>query len=485
MRFVSVILLTVLFFSMALASNASENAVVDTAYVSGNISSNTTWHSYLKVVYVTGNLTVDDGVTLTIEQGVPVKFTGNYYLLVNGRVLAQGTVGDTIRFMRDDTTGFSANDTTGGWRGIRFDGTSSSNDSSIFEYCLIEHGKLYNGASGWDNMGGGMFIKEFSKVRVENCVIRNNKVYSYGGGMRIHKADIRVINTKIINNRSNNNGGGLYVYESDHLRLIGCLIADNYSNQYGGGVFSNLGDFTITNCTFANNEAGQDGHGLYTAGSSCNPEFTNCIIWGDSDPQIYLPTDDHDPSFRYCDIDGGQSGFDGNGAGANYSGLYENNIDQDPEFYGSGDDPYSLQATSPCLNEGAPDTSGLNLPDYDIIGNPRINEAQVDMGSYESPVAAGMERRRPVAASFALQQNYPNPFNPTTAIGYQLTQTRYVELKVYNTLGQKVVSLVNKKQSAGNHTVTFDAHGLSSGVYYYRLYLDNTFSGMRKMVLIH
>ncbi len=484
MRFVKMFFFTTLFFSMAFASNTSVKVVEDTIYVSGNISSNTTWRSYLQVVFVTGNVIVDDGVTLTIEQGVPVKFTGNYYLLVNGRVLAQGAEGDTIHFMRDDTTGFSGNDTTGGWRGIRFDGTSFSNDSSIFEYCLIEHGKLYNGASGFDNMGGGMFIKDYSKVRIENCVIRNNKADSYGGGLRIHNANIKVINTKIINNRSNSDGGGVYVYTSDNLQIIGCLIADNYSGRSGGAMYNNAGDFTVTNCTMVNNEAASYGNELYMTGNPSNPQFTNCIIWDDSDQLVYLSATTSDPSFTYCDIKGGQEGFAGNGSGTEYSGTYSDNIDQDPEFSGSGSDPYSLQATSPCLNEGTPDVTGLNLPDYDIIGNPRINESQVDMGSYESPVAAGIDRTHPVAASFTLQQNYPNPFNPATAIGYQLSQTRFVELTVFNTLGQKVATLVNEKQSAGNYTVTFDAHGLPSGVYYYQLYLDNKFSGMRKMVLI-
>jgi Secretion system C-terminal sorting domain len=90
----------------------------------------------------------------------------------------------------------------------------------------------------------------------------------------------------------------------------------------------------------------------------------------------------------------------------------------------------------------------------------------------------------PVAIhSFELSQNYPNPFNPTTQIEYSVPQAGFVTLKVYNTLGQEVASLVNGMIKAGTHEVTFNGSNLTSGVYYYRIESGSKVS-VKKMMLL-
>ena len=92
---------------------------------------------------------------------------------------------------------------------------------------------------------------------------------------------------------------------------------------------------------------------------------------------------------------------------------------------------------------------------------------------------------------FQLLQNYPNPFNPSTAISYslkgplpgQLSAVSSVKLAVYNALGQKIKILVNRKQEAGRYSVTFDASGLPSGVYWYQLTVGK-FRQVKKMLLL-
>jgi photosystem II stability/assembly factor-like uncharacterized protein len=88
-----------------------------------------------------------------------------------------------------------------------------------------------------------------------------------------------------------------------------------------------------------------------------------------------------------------------------------------------------------------------------------------------------------IPTGFALEQNYPNPFNPTTKISYSVPKTSVVELKVYDLLGRTVATLVNSEQTVGTHTVSFDAKGLSSGVYLYTMKAGD-FTATKSLLLI-
>lgn len=66
-------------------------------------------------------------------------------------------------------------------------------------------------------------------------------------------------------------------------------------------------------------------------------------------------------------------------------------------------------------------------------------------------------------------QNYPNPFNPSTKLSFVIGHLSFVTLKVYDMLGREVATLVNEAKSAGEYEVEFDASGLSSGIYFYRI----------------
>jgi len=84
---------------------------------------------------------------------------------------------------------------------------------------------------------------------------------------------------------------------------------------------------------------------------------------------------------------------------------------------------------------------------------------------------------------FQLQQNYPNPFNPSTHIRFSVQGSGFVTLKVYDILGREVRALVNDKLQPGSYEVTFDAEGLASGVYVYRL-TAGEFTQTKRMVLM-
>jgi len=84
---------------------------------------------------------------------------------------------------------------------------------------------------------------------------------------------------------------------------------------------------------------------------------------------------------------------------------------------------------------------------------------------------------------YVLYQNYPNPFNPTTSIIYQLKDEGFVQLKVFNSLGQEIATLVNEKQNAGKYEIKFDASRLPSGIYFYSIRV-NDFVQTKKMTLL-
>jgi PKD repeat protein len=92
-------------------------------------------------------------------------------------------------------------------------------------------------------------------------------------------------------------------------------------------------------------------------------------------------------------------------------------------------------------------------------------------------------REPAVPARFALAQNYPNPFNPSTTISFTLAVPSHVRLDVFDVRGSRVATLVDREMGAGEHSVPFDAHGLSSGVYFYRLTAGNM-TEMKKMILL-
>ncbi len=95
----------------------------------------------------------------------------------------------------------------------------------------------------------------------------------------------------------------------------------------------------------------------------------------------------------------------------------------------------------------------------------------------------GLREIDPVANTFELSQNYPNPFNPTTLIRFSIPEAGNVSLKIYNVLGQEVMSLINEEMAAGSYEADFNAANFSSGVYFYTLQAGD-FTSTKKMMLL-
>jgi len=158
----------------------------------------------------------------------------------------------------------------------------------------------------------------------------------------------------------------------------------------------------------------------------------------------------------------------------------------------------------------------LNVLHYDIMRDgAKVAELEVADGSYTyvdqnlingrryeySVVAVGVDEtveldmdgnsvwtgtpsfKAAVVTEYALHQNYPNPFNPSTEIVYDVLDLTHVTLKVYNVMGQEVATLVNQDMNTGRYAVTFDASGLTSGLYFYTVSMGD-FTATKKMLLV-
>jgi subtilisin family serine protease len=222
----------------------------------------------------------------------------------------------------------------------------------------------------------------------------------------------------------------------------------------------------------------------------------------------YVYTQNLDPVDAYFTcalISKGEYGFygiqnDGNDGGINiYDGFSDdekwfalsdgvnktNAGPQDVSFVASGGD-YDIPAGD-SIEVGFAIAVGKTLEDLRSV----VATAKAFYDSSLTGVEEINEKTLPIR--FSLAQNYPNPFNPTTTIAYSIPsviaksgatrQSVNVALDVYNSLGQKIATLVNKAQAPGNYSVRFDASNLPSGVYFYRLHAGS-FVATKKMILL-
>ena len=105
------------------------------------------------------------------------------------------------------------------------------------------------------------------------------------------------------------------------------------------------------------------------------------------------------------------------------------------------------------------------------------------IADFELSPEVSVENNSTLNYKFSLLQNYPNPFNPSTVIKYDLGMSEFVTLKIYNSLGQEVRTLVRREQNAGSYEVKFDASNLTSGIYFYKL-TAGEFVQSKKMILL-
>ncbi len=396
-------------------------------------------------------------------------------------------------------------------------------------YCAYYSSPVLENITITDNSattyGGGIYCYKYSNPSLENVIITDNSDSGYGGGGGIccyDNSNPSLIDVTITNNSSNGGGGGIYCYHSDPS-LENVTIANNSAASTGGGIYClssnpNLENVSITdnsaskgggiycfhysdpileNVTIANNSAANHGGGIYCNHLS-DPYLINCIMWDNIPEQVNFSEYGYQSTITitYSDIQGGEAGIPTSGTGTVY--WLEGNIDANPLFIGTGDHPYSLLEDSPCIDAGNPDPIYYDPedpynPGYALY--PAMGTIINDMGAYGGPNAIGWVPV-PVNDDVIIQptlnklyQNYPNPFNPETTIKFTAEDAERAEIVIYNIKGQKVKTLVNKVLPAGEHSVVWNGKdekgkNVSSGIYFYKLIVDDKTIETKKCLLL-
>jgi len=355
-------------------------------------------------------------------------------------------------------------------------------------FCLIEDNVIRDNQAVSENnnsFGGGVMSAgiriTLRRNQIRSNIAKGHKDYSGGGGLYIGlliDGHHLIEGNLFIGNKLDGAyyGGGIALYNSSPI-IINNIFSKNKA-RYGGGIFlDNSSQPEIINNTVYQESALNQGGGIYSRNSTLN--VMNTIIWDNTAPagaQVYRTGGIE--QILYSNIqDGGYAG--------------EGNLNSDPIFR---DDLFHLSLNSPCIDAGNPDekyNDPLDFMNPGYVKFPGQGEVRNDMGAYGGPhsesIAVLQIDTSPAEIepnTYILMQNYPNPFNPITTINYELPVTNYIELSIYNILGQKVATLVSAKQPAGTYKIEWDASGYASGVYLYRLTTDKGFVQARKLILL-
>tara|TARA_Y100001970_G_scaffold60771_1_gene77299 strand:- start:14 stop:1615 length:1602 start_codon:yes stop_codon:yes gene_type:complete len=348
------------------------------------------------------------------------------------------------------------------------------------------------------NDGGGIYNSSSTDLLLENVTISENSAEDNGGGIWNINQDIIGDSLIITDNTSGSGGGGIYgsggniensiISGNDArygggirysggggpLNLNNVLISNNsaYSDDYiyeGGGIYiGTIGNVNFTNVTITNNIA-NDGGGIFSA-SGANYNILNSILVENSPQEIYF-YDYLDPctvTVAFTDLYGGVDSIATNDNGTVY--WNEGNIDESPLFCQPSQENYSLAENSPCAGTGQ---NGVNMGALDVGCTEQL--------FIEKEIIS-------IPSVFTLHQNYPNPFNPTTVLQYNLPNDEFVNITIYDMLGNVINNLVHGNQNSGYKSVQWNATNnqgqqVSAGVYLYSIEAGD-FRQTKKMILL-
>jgi polygalacturonase len=252
-------------------------------------------------------------------------------------------------------------------------------------HCLFQNNLSFHPSI--DQSGGGAIFLSGSPV-IEYCEFCYNES-TFGSSLLIFQSNISPV---IRNNYFHHNGGhgtiniGSWGGINTSPVFMNNIIANNHSNGHGVIHFSNGGGQTVfINNTIVNNTCDGEGGAIFTNFDTANSFFINTIIYGNKPAQVRLEIAS-ELHFLNCVIEGGKTEF----SGENYSGTYQNIIEENPQFENETSFNFHIKDGSPCFGSGA-DSVEVNgiwyfAPTIDFEGNPRPNPtgSLPDIGAIES-----------------------------------------------------------------------------------------------------
>lgn len=498
------------------ANTALNNTTLESIGLSGNLTGVIAKNTYK----IGGNIKVPSGQTLTIEAGTKFIFKTDVVFEVEGTLMANGNVNDTIVF--------TSNDTIQNWKGIKF---NSANSNSKMSYCIIEKSKasglkVYNCSPSFTNMivrnnlgigimtpdydgGGGINLRNSNSIFDSILVIDNFCII--GGGVFCIYSNVIIKNSAIKHNRSFYTAGGIYLYEKASMKLLNVKIIDNYYTDSPWGTTPNVAPglhcFKFVKCEIINSViANNNGNGIDVTSynSPGNISIKNSVIMNNNENGIeFYET----KTYITNSIISNNKEYGVYNSASNISGDYEHllnnniynntlgsfykcnqwigknitvnsnndscdaylNIQKDPMFVSNTD--YHLQYGSPCIDAGVNDSVAFA---FDMDNNNRIFDgdsngvATVDMGVYEfnKPFYLSIKNNEKEVLDFDVKL-YPNPSNNLINIYFENNENTYVE--VMNVNSQKIIS----KPLENNIVNKISISDLQTGIYFIRVYSKN------------
>jgi parallel beta-helix repeat protein len=314
-----------------------------------------------------GNLLVQEAITIISENG-PGK-----------TIIDCAGSGVGVTFKGAETTGavLSGFTITGGNADLGGAIFCELNASPTISDCVLSANKAVN--------GGAIACSQASPI-ISHCTLEGNTASSLGGGLYVKNTSPTDPSPTLmgctIANNSANKGGGVYLVNYASPAFYNCLIAGNSAVLNGGGLYLyNRCAPDIIHCTVSDNTSGASGSGIfcYYSPDPYFPVVTNSIVWGNAattGAEICLSNALLDITFSA--FNPGVENSNLQVLGATSSVREEGNIYEDPAFIGEGD--YHLSPDSPCIDSG---TDQIELPEFDIEGEPRIVGSAPDMGADE------------------------------------------------------------------------------------------------------